>query len=170
MKRAAHVAIVLSALLAAGCTSYLHVGRIEAEDSSGAHREVLLYWNSTERRIWFDETSGTAWMKTQCSLRTVTFVQREDGVYFFATPEDAPLEGNSQPGMVCGRVLNVRSLEDIQSGPLQVTIICKPKMDSEGFTLPRNAYLKARSEPYTFPIEKREGELKDAPQVARCAR
>lgn len=69
---------------------------------AGKTREILVYWNRTERLLWFDTVAGAVRIKTQCGS-TIVFEEKEVGIIFRARQTIIGLlqEGNSNYRYPC---------------------------------------------------------------------
>src|SRR3989344_4398157 len=160
------LALILLPLALAGCTQYIYQGQIRAPDSLVQERDHLLYWNRTHRILWFDSAAGSLTLLSECSSNTVQYDEQEDGIIFRKRPSDklvAPYTGNE-----CGKMIGQTRIKDIEEGQLNLTMHCEPEVDE--FTVGGDSYLKARAEPYAFPVTKRVTKdlLKDTPKRPPC--
>ncbi len=169
--------LTLSQTFVQGCTNTLYQGEIDAMNSQDQERKVVFYWTKTEKLIGKDK-AGPAILMTECSTRRLTFVEKENGIFFFGTPgldnlaDQTPITSQDQP---CGKIVNEQKFNDIQSGTINLEIHCMANIDefsvTSEATLP--AYIKARNEPYRFEIESLSnwsflGEIQDAPSPPAC--
>jgi hypothetical protein len=151
MTRRLPFAALAAALLAGGCATYVYQGHIRANDSLGVQREALLYWTRTDPLVG-KAKAGPAVLRTACGT-PVTYVEHPDAIVFRGTPGQDRLAGQNAsvgPNQECGRFLHYRRFVAIGPGNVRLTIHCEPLTDA--FSVGR-AYLHARPEPYTFPIE-----------------
>ena len=142
--------ILLIIFAVCGCAQYTYFGSIEEQDSDGNMRTNLVYWTKTERKLWFDESSGSIKLLTECSLSTVNFDEKENGIIFYNTGGN---EGVSHPVNInepCGEILDVKKINKLTEGTLRLKIYCK-NVDEE-FTEGNHAYLKAKDGVYEFQI------------------
>ena len=150
--------LLVTTLLLSGCAhNYVYSGALDAEDSTGKTRKHLLYWNRTERPIWFDTMEGSVRMLPQCSLNTVAYDEQPGGIVFRARENDKKVIGDVEPKLqerVCGRVLGENRIKDLAEGTVEVTVLCEDAPADE-FSRPK-PYLKASERPYPFPVTKRE--------------
>lgn len=146
------LALALAAL--SGCAQYTYFGRIEAQDSAEKTREVIVYWHRTERKLWFDTVAGGVRVLTECSTNTLDYEEKPQGIVFLLRPGDVPVERAIALGEPCGRVLGAQRIKDLGTGTLELTQHCKPDSSNEFAVTATVNYLKARAEPYRFPIEK----------------
>lgn len=149
--------LLVALLLLPGCAqNYVYSGTLDAEDSKGKVRQHLLYWNKTERPIWFDTTEGSVRMLPQCSANTLAYDERPSGIVFRARPTDKKTIGAVEPVLqerVCGNVLGAGQIKDLPEGKVEVTVFCE---DTPQDDLDRpKPYLKARTQPYEFIVSKR---------------
>lgn len=150
--------LLLGALLLPGCAyNYVYSGTLEAEDSLGKQRNHLIYWNKTERPIWFDTAEGSVRMLPQCSLNTLAYDERPTGIVFRARPSDKKVIGEVEPKIeerICGKVMSANQVKDLSEGRVEVTVFCE---DAPQDDLDRpKPYLKAREQPYPFTVSKQE--------------
>ena len=150
--------LLLALLMLTGCAhNYVYSGVLEEEDAKGKMRQHLLYWNKTERPIWFDTAEGSVRMLPQCSANTVTYDEQPSGIVFRARPADKKIIGSAEPdlrGRICGKVLSAKQIKDLAEGKVELTVLCE---DTPQDDLDRpQPYLKARDQPYGFIVFKRE--------------
>jgi len=146
--------LLMALLLLTGCAhNYVYSGVLEAEDSTGKMRQHLLYWNRTERPVWFDTVEGSIRMLPQCSANTVPYDEQPSGIVFRTRPTDKKIIGPAEPA-ICGEVLGAKHIQDLAEGRVELTVLCvdTPKDDLDS----PKPYLKARGEPYGFTVSKRE--------------
>jgi hypothetical protein len=162
--------LVILVTLVVGCgTTYVYYGQIRAENSEGEQAEHLVYWRKTVRPLWFDECDGSIRLLTcRRSLEKISFDETEDGIIFRQTGNH---KGVSSPVAInepCGRILNAKKISELGEGPLMLVIYCT--YDYQPFTSGEHSYLKAREEPYEFPIQrKNSSEFPDgAPKAPEC--
>ncbi len=143
---------LLLILVFSGCTQYIYQGQIRARDSLGKQRDHVIYWNKTQRAIWFDSAAGSLTLLSECSNNTVQYDEQEEGIIFRKRPNDTPQK--SYKAKDCGKVIGAKHIKDIEEGNLKLTVRCEPEIDE--FTVGgADSYLNAREEPYTFPITKK---------------
>lgn len=172
-----HVLILCLLLgLSQGCTNYLYTGKIMEQDSLNMNREMILYWSKTESLL-SSPKAGPATLVTQCSLRRLSFVEREQGILFLGDPgkdidirQNAPVPSQDH---VCGRFINQTTFVDIAKGSLSLAISCGPEVDEFSARPGNQGYLKARESPYTFDIQETKewsflGEILEAPSPPQC--
>jgi hypothetical protein len=150
--------LLVALFLLTGCAhNYVYSGVLEAEDSTGKIRQHLLYWNRTERPIWFDTVEGSVRMLPQCSANTLTYDEQPSGIVFRARPTDTKIIGPAEATLrerICGEVLSAKRIKDLAEGQVEITVRCA---DTPQDTLDRpKPYLKARDQPYGFTVSKRE--------------
>lgn len=159
-----------------GCTNYLYTGNMTAQDSLNQPREFVLYWSKTDP-LFGSPKAGPASLRTQCSLREMSFVEKENGIVFLGDPgKDVDVIHNtpvSSQDHVCGLFAGEHTFADIQEGPLDVMVFCKPVVDEFSANPQHQTYLKARPEPYPFEITQTKqwsflGELPKAPALPPC--
>ncbi len=147
-----------------GCAHYWYFGTKQALDSAGESRQVLAYWNRTERIFWFDTVAGAVRVKTQCGS-TVAFEEKADGIIFRAGPGDQGTGGRTVPiGGMCGRILDAAKVGDLKEGELRLEIQCEPKISD--FSLPSVHYLKAGRHNIQILRERRSTD--NPPDVKAC--
>lgn len=141
--------------LLAGCAHhYVYSGTLTAQDSQATDRQFLLYWNRTERPVWFDESEGSVRVLPQCSLNVMNYDERPEGIVFRARESDKKVIEPDRDQHLCGRILNAKQVTDLTEGPLSLTVLCTDSPPDE-LSRPK-PYLKARPEPYEFIISRRE--------------
>ena len=156
--------IALCFLWLSGCAHYWYVGRMNALDSGGKERDVLVYWNRTERALWFDTVAGAVRVKTQCGS-TIVFEEKEDGVIFRARPSDQAVGAQPIPlGGVCGRIVDARRIGDLTAGELHLDVQCQPRITA--FSTAAVHYLQAGR--HNFQIIREARPVEDAPDTKRC--
>ena len=153
--------VILLIVVVGGCTQYTYHGTIEELDADGNMRTHLVYWTKTERKFWFDESSGSIRLLTQCSLRTINFDESEDGIIFYSTINDEgvlrddeskiPEIGLKEP---CGRIIGVKKINQLEEGTLRLEIYCK--FVAHKFASGNQTYIKARDGVYEFQIIREE--------------
>jgi hypothetical protein len=158
-------AVVLWSLLLSGCgTHYWYMGRMEAKDSAGKTRDILVYWGRTERALWHDGVDGGVRVKAQCG-GTIVYEEKEDGILFRARGSDLTAAGQPVPlGSVCGRVFNAAKVADLKEDELQVDVQCRPKVTD--FSTSLTHYLQAGR--YTFQIVRETGPVEKPPDTKPC--
>ncbi len=142
--------VIFLIVVVGGCAQYTYHGTIEELDADGNMRTHLVYWTKTERKLWFDESSGSVRLLTQCSLNTVNFDESEDGIIFYSTIND---EGVTRPVNLkepCGRLIGVKKINQLTEGTLLLEIYCKFVADE--FASGNHTYIKARDGVYEFQI------------------
>lgn len=160
--------LTLLVVVISSCTTYQYHGRINAKNSTGENAQVLAYWQATHRTLWYDTYAGAVRVKTQCSPRTLVFNEREDGIVALWEPGLAKEDGSGGRGTICGRVIGAKRIQDLETGPLQIEVLCKAEGDEFDVTSVDSSFIASQATPYTFQISREKG--KDAPQVARCVR
>lgn len=150
----AALAVVLGAPLG-GCATYLYTSEGVARDASGKERQVVLFWTTTERKLWYDSTSGPVTLLTECGADAIQFDERPEGMVFRRRPNDVPaVPGAPAGGDVCGRILGASRLRDLDAGELKLAIYCRREADE--FTVAgTDAYPAASTAPYVFRVAKR---------------
>lgn len=146
--------VALWAVLAGCAHHYVYSGTLEAQDSQENDRQFLLYWNRTERLVWFDESEGSVRVLPQCSLNVMPYDERPEGIIFRVRESDKKVIEAEQDKNQCGKILNAKQVTDLAEGPLSLTVLCTDSPPDE-FSRPK-PYLKARPEPYEFIIARRE--------------
>jgi hypothetical protein len=137
---------------------------MEAKDSAGKTRDILVYWGRTERALWYDGVDGGVRVKAQCG-GTIVYEEKEDGILFRARAFDLTAAGQSLPvNSLCGRVFNAGKIADLTSGELQLDVQCRPKVTD--FSSPLTHYLQAGR--YTFQIVRESGPVENPPDTKRC--
>ena len=151
--------VVLCLIACVGCgTTYIYEGSYKGVDADGETRDHNVYWNKTERTLWFDVSSKTMWLCSEGVLLVLTFRDTEDGVVFEGGPKDVSPDGTkAMTGEVCGRVLNVEKIKDLTEGEILIEIYCKYEKDD--FDTALNTYLAPGDEAYPFDIIKAEGKI-----------
>jgi hypothetical protein len=166
--------LMVAMMLLSGCAhNYVYSGALEAEDSKGKMRQHVLYWNQTERPLWFDTAEGSVRLLPQCSLNTVAYDERPNGIVFRARPTDKRVIGEAEPRTresICGNVLGANRITDLPEGTVGVTVWCE---DAPQDDLDRpKPYLKARELPYEFIVSRREvpnfSDAGNVPTRPRC--
>ena len=175
--RHSHVLILCLLLgFSQGCTNYLYTGKIMEQDSFDKNRKMILYWSKTDPLIG-PPKAGPATLVTQCSLRRLSFDEREQGILFLGDPgKNFDILQNtlvSSQDHVCGRFIDQTTFVDISKGSLSLTVFCKPETDEFSARPGNQGYLKARKEPYTFDIQETKewsflGNIIEAPPPPQC--
>jgi hypothetical protein len=152
MKRILPILVVLGLSLQ-GCSSYLYEGKIQAKDSAGRDRQVIIYWTKTGG-FFAKPKAGPARLLTECGT-PIMFEEQPQGIVFRGTPgQDRVVIGEpalSMPTEVpCGSFIGPKLFLDIAGGPLKLTILCEPVADKSSEE--SRTYIQAREEPYEFPI------------------
>jgi hypothetical protein len=163
----------LSLIMLNGCTNYLYQGQINAEDSNGKERKVLIYWTKTSPLLGSDK-AGPANLMTECGA-LISFDEQEQGIFFRAEPGKDRFVDSQVPvknGDICGKFLTANSFVDIGSGALELSILCIPE-EADEFSLSQRSYISAKYSPYTFTITETQswsflGELPPAPTLLDC--
>lgn len=150
--------LLLGTLLLSGCAHhYVYSGTLEAEDSLGKMRRHLLFWNKTERPLWFDTAEGSVRILPQCSANTLAYDERPNGIVFRARPSDKKVIGAVEPKIedrTCGTVVSANQVKNLSAGKVEVTVFCE---DAPQDDLDRpKPYLKAQEPPYQFTVSKHE--------------
>ena len=158
--------LIASASLLTGCVTYQYSGEIDATNSDGKDVKALAQWQKTERKLWFDTASGAVRIQTQCSLNTLVYNEREDGIVLQRTPELEPAAGGDLQLEHCGRVVDARRIEDLTTGEVRIEVRCVAVIDDFTANPEHKSFLAARDEPYVFTIERVES--MKAPKVAAC--
>jgi len=160
--------LTLGTLLLSGCAyNYIYSGTLEAEDSQGKHRQFLLYWNKTERPVWFNTSEGTVRVLSQCSLNVMPYDERPEGIIFRARESDKKVIDPEQDKHVCGRILSGNLVADLPENSLSLTVLCADSPPDE--LNQAKPYLKARPEPYKFSISRREvSDFTEIPKRPQC--
>jgi hypothetical protein len=150
--------LLVLGLMITGCgTQYVYHGRISAECSDGEVRDHLIYWRGTDRTLWFDTADGSIHLISRCVMNAVAFDESEEGILFYARPQDAGDFTSITPKEPCGRILNADKVGDLSTGPLQLEIWCHHEGDFDAPGVIK-AYLKASETPYEFVIMKDKAE------------
>ncbi len=175
MKPMRYLLPVLLTWALSGCTNYLYQGQLSGVDAYGNNGRFQLYWTKTEKLIGSTK-AGPAILRTECSFTAIAFEDQPDGIIFRGEPGKDRIPGKASTveiGQPCGRILNHAKLAEAREGELLITIGCEPMPPDEFDVRPRN-YLKARADPYIFPVfEKIKrwslfGETLEAP-IMNCA-
>ncbi|MCL5801187.1 MAG: hypothetical protein M1283_01405 [Gammaproteobacteria bacterium] len=162
--------LLLVALMVSGCAHrYVYSGALEARDSLGNVGQHLIYWNKTTRPLWFDSQEGSVRILPQCSLNTLAYDEQPTGIIFRARDRDKHVLERAQDKHVCGRILNADRIIDLSEGSIRVTVSCEdaPQDDLDS----PQPYLKAREQPYEFPVTRREvSDFSEIPKRPECRR
>jgi hypothetical protein len=147
----------------AGCgTTYNYHGYLSARDAGGQDRVFLVYWELTERPLWFDTAEGDVRLLAEGRAGTaLTYKETEDGIVLIRGPEMDGGEGGAiAVEGICGRILGPLEITDLGEGTLRLTVLCGPLIDDEGFgsTGTRTFVPAPRVEPYEFIIRRVEKE------------
>ncbi len=163
---------LLVVLMLSGCAHhYVYSGTLDAPDSLGNPSRHLIYWDKTTRPLWFDTQEGSVRI-LPCfpfSLNTLNYDEQPTGIIFRARDRDKQVLERAQDKHVCGRVLNANRIVDLQDGYLNVTVSCQdaPQDDLDA----PQPYMKAREQPYTFPVTRREvKDFSENPKRPECSR
>ena len=159
---------ILWTLLLTGCAqNYIYSGILEAEDSRGKNRQFLLYWNKTERPVWFNTSEGTVRVLPQCSMSVMPYDERPEGIIFRARESDKKVIDPEQDTHVCGRILSGNLVEDLPEQSLSLTVLCAD-VPPDDLSQPK-PYLKARREPYEFTVSRKEvSNFTEIPKRPHC--
>lgn len=165
-------AIVVLLAVLQGCAQYTYFGRMEAQDSANQEREIVVYWTKTERAVWFDTVSGGVRVLTECSTNAIDYEEKPEGIVFLRRPGDVPVGREIALNAPCGSVLGATRVEALGTGPLELTMHCRPDTSNEFAIAPVVSYLQAREAPYRFRIERaRSDEIPGgAPKPRVCRR
>lgn len=159
-----------------GCTNYLYTGKIMEQDSFDVNRAMILYWSKTDPLLGSPK-AGPATLVTQCSLRRLSFDEREQGILFLGDPgkdfdalREIPVPSQDY---VCGRFIDEAAFVDISKGSLSLSVFCRPEIDEFSVRPKNQGYLKARKEPYIFDIQETKewsflGKILEAPPPPQC--
>lgn len=158
--------LIGAALCSNACTTWQYSGQIDARTSDGRDVKALAHWQKTHRALWFDTVSGAVRVQTQCSLNTLVYSEREDGIVLALTPELELAEGVDPQSRHCGRVLDAERIGDLDTGELRVEVRCVAAIDEFSAVPGRKPFIAARAEPWVFTIERTESPR--APKVAAC--
>lgn len=161
-----------AALAASGCAQYTYFGSLQAKDSAGKDREVVVYWTKTERKLWFDTAAGGVRLLTECSTNAVDYEEKPQGIVFLRRPADVGVGRSIALGAACGRILTAPRVADLGEGTLELTMHCRPDT-TDDFSIPAlRQYLQARDTPYRFQIHKKRTDEVDsgAPIPQACRR
>jgi len=136
-----------------GCTNYLYQDRIQAMDSAGRERQIVLYWSKT-KGLFTKPKAGPASLLTECGA-PIMFVEQPPGIFFRGTPgQDRLIIGVADASIPteipCGSFISQKRFVDIPSGPLRLTVFCEPVAGE--FSVGRRTYIQARQEPYEFTM------------------
>lgn len=158
------VILVVLVTLACGCgTTYIYQGDCRGPDADGQTRDHTIYWNKTERALWFDVSSKTMWLCSRGALLVVTFRDTDEGIIFEGGPKDVAPDGTSMTGQICGRVVGVHKIDQLTEGNVLIEMHCKYHPDD--FDAPGNTYLAPGNEAYRFVVIKSQGSiLEDEPR------
>ncbi|MFZ5863572.1 MAG: hypothetical protein ACOYXR_12110 [Nitrospirota bacterium] len=162
--------LLVVTLMLAGCAHrYVYSGTVEAPDSAGRVGPHLIYWNTTTRPLWFDTQEGSVRILAGCSRNTVAYDEQPSGIFFRARGRDKPVLAQASDPRVCGRVLTADRIVDLPDGRVNVTVSCQDAPQDDLDT--PQPYLKAREQPYEFPVTRREvkdfGEIPARPECDR---
>ncbi len=146
--------VFLLIIFLCGCAQYTYYGTIEEKDSDGNERIHLFYWTKTERKLWFDEPSGSVRLLTECSLSTVNFDETENGITFYNTGSHEGVTRSVNIKEPCGEILDVKKIDKLTEGTLRLKIYCK--FIEDGFTVGNHAYLKAQDGIYEIQIARKK--------------
>ncbi len=171
MRRLTQVVLLSGLVIVTGCArNYVYSGTLQAPDSQGAMRTHLLYWNKTERPLWFDTAEGSVRMLSQCSLNTVAYDEQPTGIVFRARERDKKVVGKVEPDLsrrICGQMLDANRVADLPDGRVRVTVYCEDAPPDE-LSRPQ-PYVKAREQPYEFTISRRAvSDFSEIPVRPRC--
>jgi hypothetical protein len=162
--------LLLVALILSGCAHrYEYSGMLEAPDSMGHVSQHRIYWNKTIRPLWYDSQEGSVRILPGCSLKTLAYDEQPNGIIFRATPLDKHVMESLPDKHICGRILNANRIVDLLEGDIDVTVFCRDAPQDD-LNSPQ-PYLKAREQPYKFPVSRREvqdfSEIQTRPQCSR---
>lgn len=168
------VPLLFSLLFIQGCTNKLYQADISVLNSDDQEREVVLYWTKTVPLIGEDKSTPVT-VLTECSSRTLLFLEKECGIYFLGEPGQDKLLNQTlepTPNIQCGKIVNEKVLNNIEAGELAIEINCTATSSNE-FAVINSSYIKAQNTPYTFDIVETSswsffGEIPDAPSRPKC--
>lgn len=168
--RATLQGLLLVAVMVSGCAHrYVYSGTLEAPDSLGNVGPHLIYWNKTTRPLWFDTQEGSVRVLAGCSNSTLAYDEQPTGIIFRAGARDRRVLEGASDKQVCGRILTAKRIVDLPDGHIDVTVSCEDAPQDDLDT--PQPYLKARAEPYEFPVARRE--VKDFSEISKrpeCSR
>lgn len=162
--------VILSTLLVlqTGCgTTYLYRGCITAEDTTGKPHRFELYWQRTERPLWFDEADGGVRLKAEASTTTLDFEEKEDGIVWQRGAIERGVIGTIAIGGTCGRILDARHVTDLREGQVLVTVYCDG-MPDEFAVAGTGVYPKPRDQAYVFVVHRWEASSAP-PEFSDCS-
>ena len=147
--------LLLALLALAGCgTTYSYRGYLQAVAADEQPRVFLVYWQATERPLWFDEVDGTVRVLPEGGA-VLDFVEGDDGIVLRRGPTlDGGRDGDIRIGGVCGRILTADTVAGLGPGELLLSIWCDGVVDE--FSVTPYAGLKPRDAPYRFLIRRVE--------------
>jgi len=128
-----------------------------------------IYWNKTIRPLWDDSHEGSVRILPGCSLNTLSYDEQPNGIIFRARDRDKHVQESLPDKHVCGRILNANRIVDLLEGDISVTVLCRdaPQDDLDS----PQPYLKAREQPYKFPVSRREvPDFSEIPKRPQCSR
>jgi len=151
MKLTTYLLVICLGILS-GCTNYMYQGQLSASDAYGQERQFILYWPKTEQLLG-TTNAGPAILLTECSTTRIDFSDQPQGIIFRGEQGMDRLPGSDaavSDDQVCGKFLSYDKLADVPPGDLALQVDCEPIPDDFA-AFPRD-YLKARAEPYVFPV------------------
>jgi hypothetical protein len=150
------IASCLAATLAGCAQRFVYSGSIDAADSTGVVQPYVIYWTKTDRPLWFDTSDGSVHI-LPCNPNVLDYDERPSGIVFRGRASDKPVIGSAAAALserICGRVLGPTRVADLGVGVVKVTVWCEDAPQDE-LDRPK-PYLRARAEPYEFPVSRRE--------------
>lgn len=147
--------LILCLLVLNGCTQYIYSGTIAGKDSAGKDRTFLVYWNKTERLLWFDTWAGAVRLLTECSLNDLVYEEMENGIIFQRRESDEGVNRGIPLKGPCGEIQNARQIKDLKEGALLLSVNCRPIPDEFSLTNRMN-YPQAQDASYVFQVTKQK--------------
>ena len=151
--------IMLAALLIQGCTSYIYSGAARYADDAGAERCYGVQWSLTRYAWIYKIQNDSIDLRLAGGSDTIHYAETRDGGIVSRTEADetVPVEfaDLDEPG-VCGRVLDVENIRDVQPGPGALKLTFRRAIERDAFTVGSRFYPAARQAPYVFEIARRK--------------
>ena len=168
--------LLVALVVAAACKPSWHLGETTTLNNVGVERHTIIYWSSTKRPLFYDGVSDTAYLKMECSLKTLAFKELDGRVVYRGSPATDVRDGEPvEEGAICGFLeyeregawLEPDDLETLRTKKVRVTLSCEPLIGPGSF----GAFYPSVSAPVVFQdIEGLDAKAhKQAPLPKACA-
>lgn len=121
------LSLTLFVVISCGCSHTLYQSEFIARDDKNTERKYIFYWTHTSPLIGEDK-AGPGKLMSECRSTKEFTESGEDSPIILELGRDRFQPEDSQSGnsLICGSISKLNQFRNYQSGPLLMSINCKP--------------------------------------------